>query len=266
MKLLFQKNSIFRYTPVTLFVVIAFLLSVLHPAILSADNEKITDIVITGNESRETAAILPLLKSKVGDSFSADKTNEDVKAIYRIGLFQDVRVESLKTAQGVSLIFTVVEKPIVRAVSFAGNKEIANDKIRDAIDIKTNSVYSSDLLAKSIKKIKTLYADEGYYLAEVDSTTTKSGKNGIRVTFSIKEGDKVLIRKISFEGNTVFSARKLRKQMETKEKWFLSWITGAGTYKEAALKSDVGRIADLYYNNGYVNVKVGEPQVTAASR
>jgi len=260
-KLLFLKNSIVRYAPVTLFVVIAFLLSALHPAILSADNEKITDIVITGNESRETAAILPLLKSKVGDSFSADKTNEDVKTIYRIGLFQDVQVESLKTAQGVSLIFTVVEKPIVRGVSFTGNKEIANDKIRDAIDIKTNSVYSTDLLAKSIKKIKTLYADDGYYLAEVDSTTVKSGKNGIRVTFSIKEGDKVLIRKISFEGNTVFSARKLRKQMETKEKWFLSWITGAGTYKEAVVKSDVGRIADLYYNNGYVNVKVGEPQV-----
>ncbi|MRR05388.1 MAG: outer membrane protein assembly factor BamA [Deltaproteobacteria bacterium] len=249
-------------TPVTLFLVLAFLISVLQPAILSADNEKITDIVITGNESRETAAILPLLKSKVGDPFSADKINEDVKAIYRIGIFQDVRAESLKTAQGVSLIFTVAEKPIVRAVSFAGTKEISNDKIRDAIDMKINSVYSSDLLAKSIKKIKTLYADEGYYLAEVSSTTTKTGKNGIRVTFTIKEGDKVLIRKIFFEGNTVFSARKIRKQMETKEKWFLSWITGAGTYKEAVLKNDLGRIADLYFNNGYINVKVGEPQVT----
>jgi outer membrane protein insertion porin family len=49
--------------------------------------------------------------------------------------------------------------------------------------------------------------------------------------------------------------------METKEKWFLSWITGAGTYKEDALKNDANRIADLYFNNGYINVKVGEPQV-----
>ena len=49
--------------------------------------------------------------------------------------------------------------------------------------------------------------------------------------------------------------------METGEKWFLSWLTGAGTYKEEVLKNDVALIADLYYNNGYVNVKVGEPKV-----
>lgn len=262
MKLLFQKDSKFRCIPVTLFVLIAFLSNALFPAVLSADNERISDIVITGNVSRETAAILPLLSSKVGDSFSAEKTNEDVKSIYRIGIFQDVKVETVKTDKGISLIYTVVEKPIVRAISFTGNKELASDKLRDAIDLKANTVFSGGLLAKSVKKIKTLYADEGYYLAEVDSSTISSGKNGIRVTFSVKEGDKVLIKKISFEGNKVFSPRKLRKQMETKEKWFLSWITGSGAYKEEVLKNDVNRIADLYYNKGYVNVKVGEPQVT----
>jgi len=260
-KLLFQKNSKFRCTPVTLFVLVAFLLNALCPAILSADDEKISDIVITGNESRETASILPLLKSKVGDSFSAEKTNEDVKSIYRIGIFQDVTVESIKTEKGISLVYTVVEKPFVRAVSITGNKEIASDKLRDAIELKNNSVFSSGLLAKSEKKIKSMYADEGYYLAEVNSSTTKSGKNGIRVTFTVKEGEKVLIKKITFEGNKVFSQRKLRKQMETKEKWFLSWITGSGTYKEEVLKTDVNRVADLYYNNGYINVKVGEPKV-----
>ncbi len=262
MKLLFQKDSKFRCAPVTFFVLFAFLLNALCPAILSADNERISDIVITGNESRESASILPLLTSKVGDTFSDAKANEDVKAIYRIGIFQDVQVETVKTDKGISLIFTVVEKPTVRAITITGNKEITSDKLRDAIDLKTNSVFSSGLLAKSVKKIKTLYANEGYYLAEVDSSTKKSGKNGIRVTFSVKEGNKVLIKKISFVGNTVFSQRKLRKQMETKEKWFLSWITGSGTYKEDVLKNDVNRIADLYYNNGYINVKVADPQVT----
>lgn len=261
MKLIFHKSSKFRCAPVTLFVLIAFMTNALCPAILSADNEKVSDIVITGNESRETASILPLLRSKVGDSFSAEKINEDVKSIYRIGIFQDVTVESVKTEKGISLVYTVVEKPIVRAVSITGNKEIATDKLRDAIELKNNSVFSSGLLTKSEKKIKSMYADEGYYLAEVSSSTTKSGKNGIRVTFTVKEGEKVLIKKIAFEGNTVFSQRKLRKQMETKEKWFLSWITGSGTYKEEVLKTDVNRVADLYYNNGYINVKVGEPKV-----
>lgn len=261
MKLLFHKDGIFRSVPVTLFGLLAFLVSILQPTILSAANEKIADIVITGNESRETASILPLLKSKVGGEYSAEKANEDVKEIYRIGIFRNVSVESVKRDAGVTLVFTVVEKPKVRAISVIGNKEIESNKIREAIDLKAKQVFSQDLLAKSVKKIKSLYADEGYYLAEVEAETKQTEDNAVQVFFKVTEGSKVLIKTISFEGNKVFSARKLRKQMETKEKWFLSWITGAGTYKEAVLKTDTMRIADLYYNNGYINVKVGEPKV-----
>jgi outer membrane protein insertion porin family len=237
------------------------LMIAIFPGVLSADSEKITSISITGNETRETAALLPVLKSRIGDPFSAERTNEDVKALYRVGIFQDVRVESTRTADGVSLVFQVAEKPLVESIRILGNKEIANDKIREAIGFKAGSVFSGGELAKSQKKVKKLYTDEGYYLADVSTTTAKVGKNGVRVSFDIKEGSKVLIKTIRFEGNKVFSARKIRKQMETKEKWFLSWITGAGTYKEDVLKNDVNRIADLYFNSGYINVKVGEPQV-----
>jgi len=237
------------------------LMIAVFPGVLSADSEKITNISITGNETRETSALLPVLKSRIGDPFSAERANEDVKALYRIGIFQDVRVESTRTDSGVSLVFQVAEKPLVESIRITGNKEIANDKIREAIGFKANSVFSGGELAKSQKKVKKLYTDEGYYLADVSTTTTKVGKNGVRVTFDVKEGSKVLIKTIRFEGNKVFSARKIRKQMETKEKWFLSWITGAGTYKEDVLKNDVNRISDLYFNNGYINVKVGEPQV-----
>jgi outer membrane protein insertion porin family len=242
-------------------LLVIVLMSSLFPGPLSADSEKITDIVMAGNKSRETAAILPLLKSKTGEPYSLEAVNEDVKTIYKLGMFQDVRVETVRTDKGVSLLFVVAEKPFVSELRVTGNKEITRDKIISAIDLKTKGVFSSGELAKSVKKIKKLYADEGYYLADVAEKTEKVGSNGVRVIFTINEGAKVLIKKINFTGNSVFSARKIRKQMETKEKWFLSWITGAGTYKEEVLKVDVNRIADLYFNNGYVNVKVGEPKV-----
>jgi outer membrane protein insertion porin family len=82
------------------------------------------------------------------------------------------------------------------------------------------------------------------------------------VQFKITEGKKVLIKEIVFEGNKAFSRRQLKKVMETGEKWFMSWLTGTGTYKEEVLKNDANLIADLYFNNGYINVRVGEPKVT----
>jgi outer membrane protein insertion porin family len=81
------------------------------------------------------------------------------------------------------------------------------------------------------------------------------------VTFKVTEGNKILIRTISFDGNKSFSNRKLRGVMETQEKWFMSWLTNAGTYKEEVLKNDSSLIADFYMNNGFINVKVGEPVV-----
>lgn len=242
-------------------LIAALLILAVLPGQLSAGEEKIASITFLGNETRESASLTPLLKSKVGDDFSAEKANDDIKTIFNLGIYQDVKVEKTGTDKGVALTFVVAEKPTVREVIIVGNVEIKADKIREAIPLKPKSVFSSGLLAMSEKKIKKLYADEGYYLAEVSANATKAGKNGERVSFSIKEGKKVLIKNIKFEGNRVFSARKLRKQMETKEKWFLSWITGAGTYKEEVLKNDVNRLADLYYNNGYINVKVGEPKV-----
>jgi outer membrane protein insertion porin family len=81
------------------------------------------------------------------------------------------------------------------------------------------------------------------------------------VTLQIAEGAKIRISTISFEGNTAFSPRKLRGVIETSEEWFMSWLTGAGTYKEEVLRNDALLIADHYMNNGYINVKVGEPKV-----
>jgi outer membrane protein insertion porin family len=226
-----------------------------------ADNDIISEVIVSGNKLTDSAAILRVVKSKSGEALSPEKVNQDVKDIYNLGRFEDVRAETEKTAKGTVLTYFVSERSIVREIRISGNKEINTEKIRAAIELKTNSIYSAKELANSIKKVRKLYTDDGYYLAEVTATPEKRAGNEIRIVFRINEGNKVLIKTITFEGNKFFSARKLRGFMQTKQKWFLSWITSAGTYKEDILKNDVNIIADHYYNNGYVNVKVGEPQV-----
>jgi outer membrane protein insertion porin family len=237
------------------------LLILLFSAAAFAVDERVYKVIITGNRSIDSAAVLKVVKSKVGEFLSHDTVDLDIKDIYKLGYFEDVKAESEKTDSGVILTFHVVEKPIVREIRINGNKEITTDKIRKEIDLKINGVYSAKELTNSLKKVKKLYTDDGYYLADITAKTEKRGKNELRIVFNISEGKKVLIKTIKFEGNKVISARKLRKAMQTKEKWFLSWITGAGAYKEDVLKNDVNIIADLYYNIGYINVKVGEPQV-----
>ena len=226
-----------------------------------AEGEKITEVQVKGNRRVESAAILNAIRLKAGDQLYVDKVDTDIRAIYKLGHFQDVKAETSPADKGVILVYRVVEKAVVRDVKIEGTKEIGVEKVKEVLEVKSNSVYSPKDVAKSVKKIKKLYADEGYYLAEVETKTETRGETDVRVLFKITEGKKVLIKSIEFEGNRAFTPRQLKKVMETGEKWMFSWLTGAGTYKEDVLKNDVNLIADLYFNTGYVNVKVGEPKV-----
>lgn len=227
-----------------------------------AEGEKLVEIRIQGNRRIEAAAILNVIKTRAGDTLHNGKTDADIRAIYKLGHFQDVQAFKEESDKGVVLVYTVQEKAIVREITFEGNKELTTEKLKEALEFRQNSVFSAKDLAKSVVKIKKMYGDEGYYLADVKTDIKKNTPSDLTVTLTITEGDKILIRNIRFDGNKAFSDGKLKGIMETKEKWFFSWLTGAGTYKEEVLKNDALLISDHYLNNGYVNIKVGEPVVT----
>lgn len=223
--------------------------------------EKVTAVKIGGNHRIETAAIMLAVRIKPGDLLAPEKVDADIRLIYQLGHFTDVQAQAEAADGGVVLQYVVQEKPVVREIKVEGAKEISTEKVREAVEIKPNSVFSAKELQKSIKKVKKLYADEGYYLAEVSGDISKRSDTEIHVIFRIKEGEKVLIQTISFDGNRAFDAKKLKKAMETSEEWLFSWLTGAGTYKEEVLKNDLALLTELYMNTGYINVKIGEPKV-----
>ena len=222
---------------------------------------KVTSVKVKGNRRIEAAAILQAVRIKPGDLLDPDKVDADVRAIYKLGHFRDVQAETEKVDGGVVLSYLVQEKPVIREIKIEGAKEITTDKVREALEIKPNTIFSSKDLQKSIKKVKKLYADDGYYLAEVEGSTATRTDTELNVIIKVKEGKKVLIKSISFTGNHAFTAKKLKKTMETSEEWMFSWLTSAGTYKEEVLKNDAALLTELYMNNGYINVKVGEPKV-----
>ena len=226
-----------------------------------ADGEKITEVVVRGNRRIEASAVLNAGAIKVGDTVQVDRTDTAVKSIYKLGQFQDVQLMTETTSAGVRLVYTVLEKPIVRELLFEGTKEVKQDKLMEGMALRKNSVFSQKDLDRSVAKIRKYYQDEGYYLVEVKPVIDQKTPMDYTITFNITEGKKIRISDIRFEGTQAFSARKIRGIMETKEEWFMSWLTGAGTYKEEVLKNDALLIADFYLNNGYINVKVGEPVI-----
>ena len=229
-----------------------------------ADGEKITEVVVRGNRRVEASAILGATAIKAGDTLDSDRTDADIRSIFKLGQFQEVQVTSEPSKDGVVLVYSVIEKPIVRDIRFEGNKELKQDKLLEGLPVRRNAIFSQKDLDKAVVKLKKQYQDEGYYLVTVEPQIEQRSPTEYQVVFKVVEGKKIRISTITFEGNTAFTPRKLRGVMETKEEWFMSWLTGAGTYKEEVLRNDALLIADHYMNNGYINVKVGEPTIKLA--
>ncbi len=220
----------------------------------------ITTVRIEGNRRVDAEAVLSKLKSHAGEPFSRDTVNEDIRSIYGMGYFEDVTVDLSDTASGKVLTFRVREKPFIKSVELDGNDKVSDDKIRDVLTVKKNMVLDMSVVKENAEKIKALYEKEGYYLAEVTPEVSSDGVEA-QVTYRIKEGDRVRVKRITIIGNKVFTDKELKKLMRTKEAWLFSFLTGSGKFDEFFFQNDLARIMGHYFDNGYIDVDIVDHRV-----
>jgi outer membrane protein insertion porin family len=218
-------------------------------------------VAVRGNKRVETDAIRLAIKSQVGEPLDPKKVAADIRAIFALGYFGDIRAEVEQRPEGELLVFVVTEKPSISRIDYRGYDELDLDKIKEVVDIQPLSVLNVAKIGKNADKIKELYLEKGFFLAEVDHKLKKLPKNRVALTFVINERAKVEIKCITFIGNEKITEDELEGIMETREGDFFSWLTDSGTFKQEALKRDMVRISEYYYNNGFINVKVSEPIV-----
>jgi len=225
--------------------------------------QRIAEIRIEGNERIGDDAILAQIKSSVGSILNPKAVRQDIRAIYNMGYFEDIRVEAKDSPQGKILIFYVKENPIVQAIEIKGNRHIDSKDILAAIQTKTYSVLKRKQLAQDVQSILDLYHQKAYFDASVDYFVDfPRDPRKARVTFRIKEGNKFYVKKITFKGNKAFSDRRLRMVMQTKTKNILFfWQSERGVLQKDVLDTDVDRLTVFYHNHGYMDAKVGTPKI-----
>lgn len=210
----------------------------------------------------EAAAVRLVLTNREGRSFKREGVVEDLKAIYGMGYFEDAQAFQVPGQRGgLRLLFVVKEKPAVKRVEIRGNDEISNDDVKEVVDIRPFTILSDAKIKKNVQKIKDLYNEKGFYLAEVSSKVEAAGDNEVIVVFDILENAKVEVRAIRFVGNRHLASEVLKTGLVTQEGSLISFLTGAGTYRKDAFQVDILRITSHYFDNGYINVRVDTPDI-----
>lgn len=221
----------------------------------------IAKVLVKGNARTDTGAIMRHVRSQPGDRYDPAILRDDIKNIFQMGYFEDVRVEVEDSDKGKEVTFLLEEKPVISQILIEGEKELEEKEIKEVINLSTNTIINPKEVQSSVSNIQKLYKDKGFYNTEVDAQLSYPKADRVNITFSIKEGIKVYIKEIRIVGNEAFKEKELKKIIETSEKGFFSWLTDSGQLKKDVLEQDAARITAFYHNNGYIDARVGEPQI-----
>lgn len=221
----------------------------------------IASIAPAGNDRIDSGAILRKISSKPGDFYDPDTLRRDLKSVFSMGYFDDVAIDVTETPTGKAVIFQVQEKPIINSISFSGTDEISEDDVREAANILPNTIVNPSKINNAVQRVKGLYRSKGYFNTKVTANLSYPTPKTVEVRFQIEEGEKISVKKITFQGNASFDDDDLEDIIETGTWNWLSWLTESGVLKMDVLQQDAGRIAAFYHNHGFIEAKVGEPQV-----
>ncbi|OYU11973.1 MAG: outer membrane protein assembly factor BamA [Comamonadaceae bacterium PBBC1] len=220
----------------------------------------VRDIRVEGLQRIEPGTVFASLPFRVGDRYSDDQGAAAIRALFALGLFKDVRLET----QGDVLVVVVEERPSIASVEFMGLKEFDKDVLTKAlkdVGLFEGRPYDKALADKAEQELKRQYIGRSLYGAQVVTTATPLDRNRVNLTFTITEGGPAKIGQIDIVGNKVFSDQVLRDLFNLDTGGWMSWYTKSDRYSRAKLNADLEALRSFYLSRGYLEFRVDSTQV-----
>ncbi|MDR2177974.1 MAG: outer membrane protein assembly factor BamA [Treponema sp.] len=221
----------------------------------------VSRITFTGNSHIRSGELLDVVTLKTGDRADPRQVENEEQALVNKYLEKGytrvtVRSDIQNNADGeaaVTFYITEGEQLTVQEIRFQGNSAFSERTLRGQLSLKAKAflnagTFQEALLLADRDAIAQYYRDRGFVDAEVrdvgreEVTGEKDGKSLI-LTFNIHEGDRFIFGGITFTGNSIFSTEQLQRQIYSKV---------GEDLRASRLEADLQRIADLYYESGYI--------------
>ncbi|MFQ5686637.1 MAG: outer membrane protein assembly factor BamA [Candidatus Scalindua sp.] len=244
---------------IILAVVFVILLPPKNSCLINAQENEATQVIIKkiefkGNHRISGNTIKAAVKTNEGDLYDPQAISQDVDAIWLLGFFDNIEVEVEPYEDGIKIIFQVLERPVVKNINFTGNTKVKTKKLREAVELKEGDYLKQYLLKLGKDKIREIYQAKGFRFINIKSEEKRT--NGyVDIIYNIQEGSKVYIKEISFEGNKIFSDKRLSKIIKTKRRKFPRFLF-SGKFDKDKFNEDIDRIKGFYGSGGWLDADV----------
>jgi len=211
-------------------------------------------IEFTGLKNVDEDDLSDIMLTTLNYPLKAAEVREDIKQIFALGKFENVKVEIDDFGDGVKLKLILVERPVVGKIEFKGYEKILETDLIETMKIKEGDVYIKSLLDESVKALKEKYTKDGYFNAYISYKVAKDEKNAnaIKIDIIIDEGEDIKVKKISILGATKIYVKDLYSLMETKE----DSVFQSGSFKKEVFEEDKRKIIGYYQQEGYLDAQI----------
>ena len=207
-----------------------------------------------------------MIFSKVGDVYNEETLRRDFMALWNTNRFDDIRLENERGERGGLIIrFVVTERPVIRDIKYEGAKSATTSDILDRfkerkVGLVVETMYDPNVVNRAAVVLKELLAERGHQFATVTPDLRRIPPSSLEVVFTVVEGPKVKVGKLTILGNEAFSSLQVRRAMKNlkgvgiPQSIFFENIFAA-TFDAAKLEEDKERIRDAYQKEGYFTAK-----------
>lgn len=246
------------------------LLAVATAALTPLEAAKIADIKFEqqGADKLSHEQIYYNMKLRPGVEYDVKTLDEDIKRLYNTGNFADVTANAENRADGsVDLVFKLRLQPRITKLQLEGNAKFTTKELNELLTVAADSPLNNTKLRASINAIRAFYKDKGYNEAVVTPEIKPLANGDVEVTIRIVENLRLRVDNVTFEGNTVYSASRLKSVIANRYSLVgnLPWIGryfNSGLLDRQELDLDKSRLRDLFWNKGYLDFKVENVEIT----
>lgn len=254
-------------TLISISISISVSVSTSHSSPAGTDVAGLTDrevhgVDVTGVNRADGAVLLAQLVVRPGRALNDHEIAADIRRLWDVGLFEDVRAEISDAPGGrVAVRYAVVERRRLRAIDTNGSRLIDRAELVELSQLRPGAPISKAELARAAERIRRAYAERGYALAEVSWDVVAAADQLADVRFEVVERRAVTLERVSFIGNRKFSDAKLRELVTTSRGGIWPFSRGQPTFRRDVLDADAVRVRAHYLEHGYLTAEVGMPKV-----
>ena len=231
------------------------------PAVaLAAEPFTASDIRVDGLQRIAAGTVFTYLPVERGDRVDDAKIADTIRALYRTGFFEDVRLDR----QGDILVVTVRERPSINKLTVTGNKDIKTEQLMAGlkdIGLSEGGTFDRLSLDRVTQELRRQYNDRGKYSVSIVPTASPLDRNRVDVTLTIEEGKAAKIRHINVLGTDTFDVEDILDTWESRESNWASWYRRDDQYSKEKLSGDLEKLNTWYLNRGYIDFNIDSTQV-----